>query len=97
VSDRSTASARAALDWRHYDFDHVAHASIDLPERERVALLSLCASYGLRFSAADFVVGPDGSWTFLELNPNGQWGWIEERAGVPLGRHLAVELATAAR
>jgi hypothetical protein len=32
----------------------------------------------LVFSALDFAVDEDGRWIFLgDLNPNGQWGWIE--------------------
>jgi glutathione synthase/RimK-type ligase-like ATP-grasp enzyme len=93
----STASERTELDWRHYDFERVAHTPIDLPERERIALLDLCTVYGLRFAAADFIVDPAGCWTFLELNPNGQWGWIEEQAGIPIGRHLAIELSAGDR
>lgn len=89
----STASEKTALDWRHYDFDRVSHRPIDLPGPVAAGLLALCREHGLRYGAADFVVGSDGTWTFLELNPNGQWGWIEEQAGIPLSHHLAAELA----
>lgn len=89
----STASERTSLDWRHYDFDVVAHRAIDVPETVSRPLLALCRSHGLRYGAADLIVSPDGSWTFLELNPNGQWGWIEEQAGIPVDEHLARELA----
>lgn len=89
----STASEQTALDWRHYDFDRVAHRPIEIPPGVAASLLALCQAYGLRYGAADLIAGPDGTWTFLELNPNGQWGWIEEQAGIPLSRHLAAELA----
>jgi D-alanine-D-alanine ligase-like ATP-grasp enzyme len=35
---------------------------------------------GLRFGALDFLVRPDGTHVFLEINPNGQWAWIEQVA-----------------
>lgn len=85
----SMASDRTALDWRHYDFDKVDHTPIDIPGRIGDRLIALCRSYGLVFAAADFVVTPDGEWVFLELNPNGQWAWIEEHAGLPIGERLA--------
>jgi hypothetical protein len=42
----------------------------------------------------DLARRPDGSYTFFELNPNGQWAWIEQRTSVPLRAHLA-DLLTA--
>ena len=33
--------------------------------------------YSLKFGAFDFIVNNQGSWIFLELNPNGQWLWLE--------------------
>ena len=32
---------------------------------------------GLVYGALDFVIGPGGSWTFLEINPGGQFGWLQ--------------------
>lgn len=88
----SGASERTSLDWRHYDFDLVAHRPIELPSSVERSLLALCRLNGIRYGAADLIVGTDGAWTFLELNANGQWGWIEEQAGIPIAQHLANEL-----
>jgi hypothetical protein len=30
---------------------------------------------------------------FFEINPNGQWAWLEELSGAPIGEALAHELA----
>ena len=43
---------------------------------------------GLRFGAFDFLVCPDG-WVFLEVNPNGQWAWIETATGLPIASTIA--------
>jgi len=40
---------------------------------------------GLRFGRLDFLSG-DGGPTFLEVNPNGQFGWLDNPAGWPLHR-----------
>ncbi len=29
-------------------------------------------------SGGRLIVTPSGDWVFLELNPNGQWGWVED-------------------
>jgi hypothetical protein len=31
----------------------------------------------------------DETWCFLECNPNGQWAWLEETAGLPIASALA--------
>jgi biotin carboxylase len=32
----------------------------------------------------DFVLDESGEYYFLEMNPNGQWAWIEEKTGADL-------------
>ena len=32
---------------------------------------------------------PDGEFVFLELNPNGQWLWLEYELGMPLVATMA--------
>src|SRR6266851_4864116 len=39
--------------------------------------------------ALDFLVTPEGKWVFLEINPNGQWAWIEEETGLPIAAAIA--------
>jgi hypothetical protein len=39
---------------------------------------------GLTYAALDFVVTPEGEHVFLEINPAGQWGWIERALGMPI-------------
>jgi hypothetical protein len=51
---------------------------------------------GLVYGAFDFVIGPDGTWIFLEVNPGGQFRFVEYRAGVPLTAALADLLARGA-
>jgi hypothetical protein len=43
----------------------------------------------LAFAAIDLARRPDGGYTFFELNPNGQWAWLEQRTGIPLRSRLA--------
>ena len=52
---------------------------------------------GLTYGALDFVVSPDGSYTFLECNAGGQFGWLEARTGAPLTDALADLLTRGAR
>ncbi len=78
------------LDWRR------SHATLtyrpcELPEALLAAVHRLMHSLGLVFGALDFVLTEQG-YQFIEINPNGQWGWIENRTGQPISRALATAL-----
>jgi len=45
------------------------------------SFLRTAPAYGLNFGAIDLIVDPDGEFFFLELNPNGQWAWIQQATG----------------
>lgn len=61
----------------------------DLPPGIGAALLEVVRGFGLRFCSADLVLTPDGEYVFLDLNPNGQWLWLEIEAGLPLSAAMA--------
>lgn len=48
---------------------------------------------GLVFGAADLIRDDAGRWVFLETNQSGQWGWLEEEAGLEIAVALADVLA----
>jgi hypothetical protein len=52
--------------------------------------------FGLRFGAFDFALDLDGQPWFLECNPAGQWGWLEDATGLPITKAL-VDLLLAVR
>jgi hypothetical protein len=55
--------------------------------------LALVNGLGLRFGAIDLVLDEDEAPWFLEINPNGEWGWLNQRAGLPLAAAIADELS----
>lgn len=78
--------AETEVDWRVWDvseFD-LLHEAIKLPAEIETACRKMTAYFGLRYAAIDLVLGTDGWFYFLELNPNGQWAWIEKKAGYPV-------------
>lgn len=52
------------------------------------------SALGSRFGVLDFLVTPAGEWYFLEINPNGQWAWIEQETGLPISSAIADALIT---
>jgi D-alanine-D-alanine ligase-like ATP-grasp enzyme len=48
---------------------------------------------GLRYGAFDLVYTPDGEYVFLEVNPNGQWYFMQLGIDLPLVETMAELLA----
>uniref|UniRef100_UPI003F499654 hypothetical protein n=1 Tax=Amycolatopsis sp. CA-096443 TaxID=3239919 RepID=UPI003F499654 len=85
-------SKKAQVDWRQ-DYDSLSYEVIDVPHRVRTGIARYLDAAGLAFSAFDFVIGPDGtSWTCLEANPAGTWGWLAEKCDLPIADAIADEL-----
>jgi len=85
----SQMNARTKDDWRKYDFEHTPHKIHHLPRDVKASCLGLLAHYGLHFGAIDMIVTPEGKYVFLEINPNGQWLWIERLTGMPISEAIA--------
>ncbi len=77
------------VDWRQDSPQQLVHREHDLPVAMREKVVNLVSSFGLKFAALDFIVDPRGRYFFLELNPNGQWAWIEQELGTPIAAAIA--------
>lgn len=67
-------------------------AATELPADISDLCRTLTTLQGLRYSAIDLVVRPDGSYVFLESNPSGQYLWVELATGLPISAAIAREL-----
>ncbi len=85
----SQMSPRSRVDWRRYDLDHTPYEPHSLPRVIEEKCYKLMAILGLHYGALDFIVQPDGKYVFLEINPVGQWGWIEYLTGLPITEAIA--------
>jgi glutathione synthase/RimK-type ligase-like ATP-grasp enzyme len=87
----SQADEKSRIDWRGGD---PVHEIFTLPEEVEAAIHRLMASFELNFASLDMIVTPAGEYVFLELNPNGQWLWLEYELGLPLVASMADLLTT---
>ena len=90
------ASEAARLDWRT-DYDSLSYSVVTVPDQIREAVSRLLARLRLRFGALDFVVTPQDEWMFLEINPNGQWAWLQDATGLPISAAIADALTKETR
>ena len=84
----SQRSERTRIDWRKYDIPNTPHLPARLPSDIEEKCLRLVRDLGLNFGAIDMIVTPEGDYVFVEINPNGQWLWIEQLTGLPIGDAL---------
>jgi ATP-grasp ribosomal peptide maturase len=71
------------VDWRS-DYDSHTYRICDPPHDVAAGVLRMLDRLGLPYGAFDFVVTPEGEWRFLEVNPSGQYGFIEQATGLPI-------------
>jgi ATP-grasp ribosomal peptide maturase len=72
----SQRSSVTELDFRKR-FEDLPCEPAELPPLIADACRSLVAHYGLQYGNIDLVETPDGELVFLEINPNGQWAWVD--------------------
>ena len=86
----SQRSGRARHDWRRDGIglieDWVPH---QLPAELEKRLLSFMRYFGLNYGAVDFILTPDGRYVFLEVNPVGEFFWLERNPGLPISAAIA--------
>jgi glutathione synthase/RimK-type ligase-like ATP-grasp enzyme len=75
---------RSRVDFRRAEIYDLPHEVIALPPDLSRACVQLVERLGLAFGAIDLVQTADGGFLFLEINPNGQWYWLEEITAAPL-------------
>lgn len=61
---------------------------LDVEEKCKLIVKKL----GLRFGAIDLIKDTNGNYVFLEINPNGQWAWIENETGLKISDAIINEL-----
>jgi MvdD-like protein with pre-ATP grasp domain/ribosomal protein S6-L-glutamate ligase RimK-like protein len=87
----SQANENTRKDWRGGEYQL---EPFSLPEQVEASILRLMDSFGINFASLDMILTPEGEFVFLELNPNGQWLWLENKLGLPLVESMADLLTT---
>jgi hypothetical protein len=91
-------SPNAKDDWRRHELnDAVEFRNEPFPDEMKDKCLRLLGALGCRFGCFDFIEDDEGRITFLEMNPNGQYYWLEKDLGLPISRAIAKELISIAQ
>jgi glutathione synthase/RimK-type ligase-like ATP-grasp enzyme len=90
-------SERARLDWRQATAaDGLSWTRATLPEEVGAQALALTGRLGLTYAALDLLLDGDGAYHFLEVNPAGEWGWLERDLDLPIADAIARALVDGA-
>lgn len=92
VAIHSQVGDETRIDWRKGSNVALDHTVLTLPPPLEELCIALLKRLGLRFGAIDLVKDVNGQYWFLEINPNGQWAWIENRTGLPIASAIVDEL-----
>jgi len=86
----SQRSEKSRIDWRRDGPGLIDDwEPYQLPAEVEEQLLKLMRFLGLNYGAADLILTPDAHHVFLELNPVGEFFWLERHAGLPLSGAIA--------
>ena len=80
------------VDWRATDDPNLEHRTHELPPMVAQLCQRLVSYLGLSFGAIDFALTADGSYVFFEINPNGEWLWLEDQLDTPISDRIAAWL-----
>lgn len=81
----SQKNFQTVIDWRNPEFiDKLHYEIIDFPEALAKNCLTMLNKLDLSFGAFDFAINKTGEILFLEINPNGQWYWLEDLTSAPI-------------
>jgi glutathione synthase/RimK-type ligase-like ATP-grasp enzyme len=80
IAIESQQHEETKIDWRLSDCYKIPlkQYEIKLPDNINSMCIEITKKFKLRYSAIDLVLDMNDGYYFLELNPNGQWAWIDQ-------------------
>lgn len=78
------------IDWRRQS-EKNSYELIDLPADIYEKCTIMLEELDIEFGAFDFIIYNE-DWTFLEVNPNGQWLWLEEELHLDISKQIVLHL-----
>ena len=76
-------------DWRKHETHLLNHEVYDLSDDTRNKIIKFMELTNLVYGAFDLILTPDNNIVFLEVNPSGQWLWIEKLTNLPISQSIA--------
>jgi len=81
ASVNSQSKVESSIDWRRFKMKFEKYL---LPKEIEEKCFLLLDKLNISFGAFDLIKSTNGQYYFLEVNPNGQWVWIEKDTEQPI-------------
>ncbi len=88
---RIDKSDKLEVDWRKPEIIKT-YNNVTLPKKLCKLLIDFNKSFGLIYSAIDLIEKPNGEFIFLEINPVGEWVWLESELDLNISDTLINEI-----
>lgn len=73
------------IDWRKHK---TPFQQYNLPKEISHKCVEITHKLNLSFGAIDIIKNKDGKYIFLEINPNGQWAWLDMETGLNISDEI---------
>lgn len=98
ILDKGQEDQPAIRDWRRaYTAGTLRCKAYELPKQLEKKCVQLTKALNLSYGAIDLILDKKGRYWFLEINPNGQWAFVEDDTGQPIGKAIAELLEKAGK
>lgn len=96
IDSQKIPDSEVKLDWRKKpllnDFE-VPISACEIPKSLEKKIVKYMQALGLRYGALDFILDKYGNYIFLEVNPSGQWYFVQSRTSLQIAKAIAEDLA----
>lgn len=75
------------IDWR-IEQEKNNYELTSIPNQIKKKCFKMLEKMNLKFGAFDFIIDELGRYIFLEVNPNGQWLWLEEQLNLKISNEI---------
>ncbi|MBL7053167.1 MAG: hypothetical protein ISS02_00680 [Candidatus Portnoybacteria bacterium] len=88
----SQVDSLTSLDWRKkpkLNDTEVELSAIEIPDDVCKKIKLFMNKMNLNFGCIDMAVTPEGKYIFFEINPNGQWYFVQLKTHIPIAKAIA--------
>jgi len=84
-------------DWRSLPDEDLDYQVVELPADLKRSCRTMMLTLDLEYAAFDLIWNGEDRYMFLEVNPSGQWGWIDRHLDLGISETIAAHLVTISR
>lgn len=90
IAIKITSDKEIDEDWRRYK-DELTYVIFDLPKAVHDFCVQIVKELNLTFGAIDLVLY-DNEYYFIEINPTGEWSWLQKNTGYKFDERIVMSL-----